>query len=438
MKKRNPHTIPKILKLILQSMQQDLVPFVIDPEKNFSRNRSISFQDVILIILTLASHTLNKELYNYFSPLKKTVPSKSAFSQQRAKLKDSVFPHILSSLNEACPFLKKYKGLHLIAFDGSDVNVPADKRDCATFIPYNSKNGGYHQLHVNAAFHLDEQRYIDLLIQPRGEFNETSAACDMVDRNPLSGKSLYLADRGYDCFNLMAHILNRGDYFLFRAKEISSSVSPYHSLPLPECDEFDLDVTFHLARSKKPLYGKDPATCKVIRPKTRFDYLDVNDKKNIYILSFRLIKIKLDNGGFEYLLTNLPGKEFGLVAMKDLYHLRWQCETAFLFLKYGVCLNYFHSIKTERLYQEIYARMILFNFISLIISCADVPKKDTKYEYKISFSDAAYLCRDYLLGIQLWGYIHTELLRHLTPIRPDRKSPRKVRSQQLRSLQHRS
>ena len=436
----NPHIVRGILLQLIHSMQQNLEPFVKNPQKDFSRKRSLPFSDVIQIILTMASHKMKRELYDYFSPLKKTVPYNSAFSQRRAKINDNAFPHLLAAFNNAFPFRKKMKGLHVLAFDGSDLNVPAKATDCATYIPYNSRKGGYHQVHLNALYNLLEKRFADLIIQPRAEVNEIASACDMVDRNPLEGPSLYICDRGYEAFNLMAHITEKGHYFLIRAQEISSGNSPYHRLSLPDKDEFDIDIQFLLTRSRRTIYRKNPTKYKIINSKTRFDYIKPEDKESLYPLSFRLIKIKLDNGNFEYLLTNLPRESFRISEMKALYHLRWEIEKSFLFLKYGLCLNYFHSIKPERIYQEIYAKIILFNFTSLIVAAVPVPDRGRfrKHKYKIAFTDAIYLCKDLLLGLQEWNYIVKELQRHLTQIRPNRQYQRKIVSQRLRGFQHRS
>ena len=213
----------------------------------------------------------------------------------------------------------------------------------------------------------------------------------------------------------------------------------YQHLSLPDEDEFDIDVQFQLTRGHRIIYRQNPTKYKIIHSHTRFDYIKRGDKEALYPLSFRLIKIKLDDAHFEYLLTNLPREAFRLYEMKELYHLRWEIEKSFLFLKYGLCLNYFHSIKTERLYQEIYAKIILFNFTSLIVAAVPVPdRRFRKYKYKIAFTDAVYLCKDFLLGLQEWDYIEKELQRHLTQIRPNRQYQRKIVSQRLRGFQHRS
>ena len=63
---KNPHIVREILLQLIQSMQQNLEPFVKNPQKDFSRKRSLPFSDVIQIILTMAAHKMKRELYNYF------------------------------------------------------------------------------------------------------------------------------------------------------------------------------------------------------------------------------------------------------------------------------------------------------------------------------------------------------------------------------------
>ena len=134
----------------------------------------------------------------------------------------------------------------------------------------------------------------------------------------------------------------------------------------------------------------------------------------------------------------MPEDRFKIPELKDLYKIRWKIETSFLFLKYGIALNYFHSIIRDSINQEIYARLILYNFISLILSCVDVPNNETTYTYQVSVSDAIYKCRLYLLKRMTNTAIVELLLRDKTPVRPDRSFERNMRSQRLKSLQNRT
>ena len=419
----------------LAEMEKNRRLYVKHPEKDFTRSGTFTFQQTMLFITQMQSHSTNQELNTFFIPRNKQV-TQSAFVQAKEKLNGNAFPGFFHNLNKKFPLRKTLSGLHVFAVDGSDLNIPADKKDCSTFIPYNSKNGGYHQMHVNALFDLLENRFADVVIQPRKSMREVEAACSLVDANDTPGTCLYIFDRGYESLNLMAHVYERGSFFLIRAKEIRSPVSPFQLLPLPEEEEFDYPVRFICTRSGK-LKKTDPVLFKWFQKKQRFDFIPPDDKTGTYELLFRLVKLKLDNGTTEYLITNLPQKRFPPSGIKKLYHLRWGIEVSFLFAKYSVAMNFFHSIKREYIIQEIFAKLILFNLVSLIVSCHEIPFSDTLYHYKISFSDAVYKCRFFLLKSKAYENISMLLLHDLTPIRPDRSFDRNLQSQRLRTLQHR-
>lgn len=431
-----PKRIRKDFYTTLQQMEADRPLYVKDPLRDFTRESTFSFRRTMLFLTQMESHSTNREINDFFLPLGKPV-TQSAFVQARDKFNEEAFPALLQRFNGKYPFRKTKNGLHVFAIDGSDLNVPADKTDCSTFISYNSSQGGYHQLHVNLMYDLLEKRYSDVVIQPRAEMREAAAACDMVDRNPFDWNCLYVFDRGYTSLNLMAHIVVRNSFFLIRAKEINSANSLFSRMQLPDAEEFDVPVRFVVTRNRR-LWSENPCLYKLIHNDRAFDFIDTGDKERIFELCFRLVCVKLESGESEYLITNLPSKKYPPDVLKELYHLRWDIEKSFLFLKYGIALNYFHSVKREFLIQEIYSRLILSNFISLVVLCAEPSFTGTKYHYKISVSDAIYKCRDFLNGVPAYEDLLPLLLRDKVPIRPGRRYPRNMRSQRLRTLQHRT
>ena len=74
------------------------------PGKDFTRHRIGSFSDTILTIMTMESHSLNRELFEYYNPLNRIPLTKSAFSQNRGKLNSAALPHLLRSFNSKNPF----------------------------------------------------------------------------------------------------------------------------------------------------------------------------------------------------------------------------------------------------------------------------------------------------------------------------------------------
>ena len=433
--RKTPAQVHSSFYRILQEMSRCPAPFVINPEADFTRQRICTFKNTILNILTMESHSLKRELFEFYRFRGNQFPTKSAFVQARGKLNAQSLWYLFHQFNQSIPFLKTFKGLHLLGCDGTDSNIPADENDVDSFVPYGSKNGGYYQNHTVAVYDLLEKRYLDAIIQPRGTIDEQDACVQMVDRNPLAGSCLYVADRGFFGFNLIAHILEQNQFFLIRAKEVQAANSPFKDIVLPGKDEFDIHIEFVLSRSRKK---QDQApNWKFLHLHQRFDFIPKDDFISKYKMAFRLVKIKIGEDKFEYLVTNLPDSRFPLADLKALYHLRWKIETSFLFLKYGIALNYFHSIRRDFIEQETIARLILSNYISLMISCVPPIQNSSRFTHCVSVSDAIYKCRLYMLAPMPNTVFLNLLSRDTVPIRPDRTCQRKMRSQVLKSFQNR-
>ena len=91
-----------------------------------------------------------------------------------------------------------------------------------------------------------------------------------------------------------------------------------------------------------------------------YELLD-RDRRHLYFMQFRVVKIKTAENTYEYLITNLP-HSFTMDDIKECYHWRWGIEISFRYLKHANGLLYFHSKKPEFLKQEIYANLTLYNF----------------------------------------------------------------------------
>ena len=316
------YSIPKVQKSLI-SLVRSLSPADVakSPEKDFSRKRRCTLSDTVLTIITMAGHSLRKELDDYFLSNSRSLPSVSAFVQQRAKLSPDAFPRIFRCFNNRLPFTQTYRGLHLIACDGTDLNIPSIPGDKDSFIPYNSKNGGYSQMHLTALFDLLEKRYLDAEVSPRRKMGENPALCCMVDRNIFKGRTLYIADRGFNCFNTFAHVINAGQFFLIRIKDLTSRNSFCKGISFPDTEEFDIVHTFILAR--KTIHDDRINTSyKSLQKHQVFDFIAPDDKRTTFIMRLRIVKVKLGDD-YEYLITNLPEKKYAMSELKYLYNLRW-------------------------------------------------------------------------------------------------------------------
>ena len=124
-----PATIRKRFFSVLETAEKNIHLYVNTPGSDMTRHRLCPFSDTVKATLCLTMNRTNTELFNFFMSQNKNVPSKSAFTQQRKKLTADFFPYLLKSFNEKIPFIKTYKGVHLVAVDGSDINLPTNKND---------------------------------------------------------------------------------------------------------------------------------------------------------------------------------------------------------------------------------------------------------------------------------------------------------------------
>lgn len=103
----------------------------------------------------------------------------------------------------------------------------------------------------------------------------------------------------------------------------------------------------------------NPDIYTILLPSTDFDFPD--DSCSDYDIKFRVVRIRLDNGTYICIATNLPEEVFSLEEIKKLYRMRQNKETSFRELKYTICLVNWLNIRYDGILQEISTLMILYN-----------------------------------------------------------------------------
>lgn len=94
-------------------------------------------------------------------------------------------------------------------------------------------------------YDLLRHTYIDASLAGQRKVNERNTLCAMVDCSPME-KVLLIADRGYEGFNLMAHIQEKHWHFLIRIQDVLHSRGIAAGLRLPDKDEFYVSVNLSL------------------------------------------------------------------------------------------------------------------------------------------------------------------------------------------------
>ena len=430
MKYLKPNTLRRNLFDSIDQVLLNKASYVKNPTDH-SRTRKLSFKAVINSILQMSGGSINNELLSFFN-CSDTTPTAAAFVQQRSKILPTAFEDIFKSFTNSSNPNATYKSYRVLAIDGSDLHVPTNPKDKDSYFPRINDQRPYNLLHLNALYDVCGKIYVDTIIQKSRNSNEIPALIDMVDRNAGTMDTLIIADRGYESYNALAHIQEKGWKFLFRVKDATSSGGIANGLDLPQDNEYDIFINLHLSAGRTKdhweLY-KNKNTYKRISHPENFDFFinpaGERDVLMFYHLPFRILKIKLSEDTYETILTNLPAETFSFSEIKKLYSMRWGIETSFRDLKYPLGLLNFHARKTDLIYQEIYAHLLLYNFVSLIMSSHKLECLTRKHDYKSSFSIAIHASRLFIKGKISCKTIKNLLSKYLTPIRPNRKAIRR-------------
>jgi Transposase DDE domain. len=253
----------------------------------------------------------------------------------------------------------------------------------------------------------------------------------MLHRNKFSGKNLIIADRGYESYNVFAHLLEHENVdFLIRVKQDKTAMREIQKLPMTELDR---DVAFTITTTQTNadkqngyIFLQTPSKKGKADAKTRAGRWHFPSP---YPMSFRVVRFMLDTGEYETIATSLP-RDFTISDIKELYHSRWGIETSFRELKYCIGLVNLHGKKDEFVFQEIYSSLIMYNFCNRISGEVVVrQKKENVYAYKVNLTMAIYLCREFYRDAQGNGEkLMQDIGKYTEPVRQGRRDTRNIKA----------
>lgn len=431
-----PQFLKEKLDSLIREMAEAPALFVKNPGRDFTRDRKLSFETVTKLILSMGGNSIYSELLAY-SGYDVNTASTSAFVQQRDKVLPFAFEFLLNAFTSSVGGEKTYRGYRMFAVDGSDLHIPTDPKNKDSYFQTSPNAKGYNMLHLNAMYDLCSKLYVDATIQPGRNSNEHRALTDMVDRSAIPGQVIVVADRGYESYNNFAHIEQKGWNYVIRVKDIDSN-GILSGRQLPDEEEFDTQIRLILTRKQTNEVKSHPETYRFIPSNSTFDYLD-RRQSQFYLASFRVVRFEISEGSYETIITNLNPTEFTPEEIKRIYHMRWGIETSFRELKYAIGLINFHAKKVECIKQEVFARMLMYNFCEMITMHVIIDKKDTKYVYQVNFTVAIQICRYFF---RHYGNAHPPdvealIQKNILPVREGRNDPRKIRAKTAVSFLYR-
>ncbi len=433
-------TVKKALTDTIQAMSDYRSFFCKRPGIDNTRNRKFPFSKMLSAILALRGGSLNREIMDFFG-VDPSIGTSSAFIQQRAKIIPAAFESLFHHFTDKVDENKRYNGLRLLAVDGSDLRYAFDPNDPdAVFV---DKNGGNpcNMLHINALYDLIQHTYVDALLRKRNKSDEEGALTEMVDRSNID-KVLVIADRGYEAYNVLAHIQEKGWFFLIRIKDGPGGIAS--GLTLPDSPEYDISFDLNLTRRQTndiKLLLKDKNHYKAITSRVRLDYLPKPAQKDdpvlFYNLHFRIVHFPISDSTYETIITNLDPDLYPLEEIKRLYAMRWGIETSFRDLKYTLGLLHLHAKKVEFVQQEVFAKLTMYNFCEFITQSVVIRQGQRKHTYKVNFSDAVHVCFHFFLRNLPPPIVEAMLRKYISPIRPGREDTRKLSQKSAASFTYR-
>lgn len=387
---------------------------------DFIRTRKLPFPVLILFLINLVKGSYQDELDHFFKALFKFdvaqhLVTKAALAKARMKIKFQAFIDLNAQLIDYFymnfkPI--KWKGFTLLAIDGTTVQLPRIDSIMKHFGAWNPRQGDACPMaRVSQMFDPLNRVTVDARIDPKSIGERELAAFHCLKLVP---GDLLLLDRGYPAYWLFNLILAQGADFCARiqvkrwkvVRKFYNSGKKEKIISLPasyssnvQCQELGLDL--------------EP-------------------------LKLRLIRVELETGGVEILVTSLIDQQtYAYDAFDELFHLRWPVEEDYKTMKQWVEIENFTGKSVLSIYQDFHARVFSKNFTSVLAfptqPIIDQNTKNRKYKYKPNFAQALSKIKDVLplLFIRaeemiggLISHIHSTIIQTIEPVRNGRTYPR--------------
>lgn len=164
-----------------------------------------------------------------------------------------------------------------------------------------------------------------------------------------------------------------------------------------------------------------------------YEYLNNGDT-----IKIRCVKIELESGEIEYLLTNLDCSDFSYEEISKLYNYRWQTEINYRHLKNDIKIECITSGKDTLIKQDIFSQVLVANMLQAFINDGNEIVSNLKYrnEMKVNNNMAIGIFKNSLIYIFLEANIDKryELVKKMqmainkfvVPIKRGRKNERNI------------
>lgn len=291
----------------------------------FTRNRKLPFYTIILIILNFMNRTLQIELNTFFASFSNNFTNfvtKQAFSKARQFISPDAFKALFEMTNEiAQKDIRRFKKFRIFAIDGTIVKLEDSKDIRTVYSDFQSSHTP--RARVSTITDVLSGIIVHAVMKPC-EIGERALAMENLHffQQFKCSKDIVIFDRGYPSHELISYLEKNKIKYLMRVQK-----------------KFNKEID---STNKK-------------------DFLVIIEGNKV-----RVIKVELNNGEEEVLLTNLSNYFFKHCDFKELYSLRWGIETKYATIKIKMELENFSGKTLISTHQDFYAVLYMVNLVSLL------------------------------------------------------------------------
>ena len=387
---------------------------------DFTRDRKLPFSTLILYFCNLIKSSYQPELNKFWkilsgSEVARNVISKAALCKARKKLKYEAFVELnaetVNYFNEHADPLT-WNGFFLKAIDGSTVKLPNFPEIVEHFGAWNPRLGGpVPMARISQMFDPLNKITHHALIAPKSR-GERELAIEHFQH--LTKRDLVLLDRGYPAFWLFKLIL-------FYQANFCARIS---------CTKWKIIRQFtNSGRREQEIMLRPPATSIASCQNLQLD---------THPIRLRLIRVELDSGESEVLITSLIDTEqYPHYLFAELYHDRWPIEEDYKVMKCRVEVENFSGKSSLSVYQDFHAAVFSKNITAIMVDAARegvARATDSRtIEYKSNFTQALSTMRDTIvillhgsrkIVLRVISDVLETIAKAVEPVRPGRKFPR--------------
>ncbi len=308
-------------------------------------------------------------------PAQSLIVQDGAVSHARVRLGVEVFRVLFYKLTAAFrPIAPDFHGLVSVAFDGSTGSMPDTEGNVEMFHKPSSRSGNvaFPQMRIMTLMALSVRLILDVAHAPyRGKGTGERSLVRQMLKRVVRRELLFLLDAGLYSFDIVWEIDQADQKFMVKAPR-SLKLKPIQHLP---------DGSF-LARLTRKVEDPDA-------PPTK------SGRKRWKKVSLTVRAIRMEIPGFRpfTLITNILDETITARQLALHYHKRWDIEIAYDEIKTHQCATLrgqspttFRSKRPDLVEQELYAMLIMYNLIRLLIRQA--AEEHDKAPCSISFLDA--------------------------------------------------